>query len=197
MTELTSGIDTYGGTLLNHLEMLYQPGERNLAVSFCEMLGWSVTETDQKSDVGSTYMIVRFEPAESSYLDNVMFLSEMRPEHVALEKVLAVLRDTSPELASVTDAYAARARTYPFGIPHFGIRYRSFDAVEEVLDRFEHSLSSELKHRVTVTAVRPNDSRAMVGNLIQVFVYTDVICTGMFTFGQLIELQGQNRPVTA
>jgi hypothetical protein len=191
MTELTSGIDSYGGTLLNHLEMLYQPGERSLAISFCEMLGWSVTETEQKSDVGSTYMVVRFEPAESSYLDNVMFLSEMRPEHVELDKVLAILRDTKPEFASVVDAYATRARTYPFGIPHFGVRYRSFDAVEAVLDRFEHSLTAELEPRVTVTAVRPDDSRAMVNNLIQVFVYTDVICTGMFTFGQLIELQGQ------
>jgi hypothetical protein len=191
MAELTSGIDNYGGTLLNHLEMLYQPGERSLAISFCEMLGWSVTETEQKSDVGSTYMVVRFEPAESSYLDNVMFLSEMRTEHMELDKVLAILRDTQPELASVIDAYATRARTYPFGIPHFGIRYRSFDAVEAVLDRFEHSLTPELEPRVTVTAVRPDDSRAMVGNLIQAFVYTDVICTGMFTFGQLIELQGQ------
>jgi hypothetical protein len=191
MTVLTSGIDSYGGTLLNHLEMLYQPGERRLAISLCEMLGWSVTETDQKSDVGSTYMVVRFEPAESSYLDNVMFLSEMRPEHVELDKVLVTLRDTKPELASVIDAYATRARTYPFGIPHFGIRYRSFAAVEAVLDRFEHSLTPELEPRVTVTAVRPDDARAMVNNLIQVFVYTDVICTGMFTFGQLIELQGQ------
>jgi hypothetical protein len=197
MTELASGINGYGGTLLNHLEMLYQPGERGLAISFCEMLGWSVTETDQKSDVGSTYMIVRFEPAESSYIDNVMFLSEMRPEHAELDQTLGLLRDTKPELATVIDAYATRARTYPFGIPHFGIRYRSFDAVEAVLDRIEHSLTPELRSRVTVTAVRPDDARAMVGNLIQAFIYTDVICTGMFTFGQLIELQGQRDALTA
>jgi hypothetical protein len=125
-------------------------------------------------------MIVPFQPAESSYLDNVMFLSEMRPEHVELDRTLAILRDTKPELA------------------HFGIRYRSFDAVGTVLDRFEHSLTPELGPRVTVTAVRPDDRRAMVGsNLIQAFVYTDVICTGMFTFGQLIELQGQGGAVTA
>jgi hypothetical protein len=183
----------YPGTLLNHLEMLYQPGERELAVSFCKMLGWSVTETDRATEVGSTYMIVRFEPEESSNLDNVMFLSEMRPEHVELEKVLGAVLSNESDLERVVDAYATKARTRPHGIPHFGVRYRSFEQLDAVLERFERSLTPDLAPRVAVDAIRPEDPRAMAPDLIQAFVYTDVICTGLFTLGQLIELQGQRR----
>jgi hypothetical protein len=193
MTQLASDIAGYTGTLLNHLEMLYRPGERDLAVSFCNMLGWHVIETDTKTEVGSTYMIVQFEPADSSYLDNVMFLSEMRPEHVDLEKVVAALRHSDSELAQAFDKYSTKAKTRPHGIPHFGVRYRTFGDLEAVLDRLEGSLTPTLRSRVAVDAIRPGDPRAMVDDLIQAFVYTDVICTGLFELGQLIELQGQSR----
>jgi len=38
-------IGEYTGNLLNHVEALYRPGERELAVEFAEMLGCAVTDT--------------------------------------------------------------------------------------------------------------------------------------------------------
>lgn len=192
MAENPVDIRSYGGTLLNHLEMLYRPGERALAVSLCEALGWSVIDTDQRTDVGSTYMIVRFEPSDSNYLDNVMFLSEVRPEHSAVERAFAAALATDQELQRAVETYAAKARTRPYGIPHFGVRYRTFDDLEGVLDQLESRLTPELRPRVAYDAIRPGDPRALVDNLIQAFVYTDVICTGLFGLGQVIELQGQD-----
>jgi hypothetical protein len=193
MTDLLPGIRSYTGILLNHLEMLYQPGERELAVQFCEALGWQVIDTPQKTEMGSTYMIVRFEPAESEYQDNVMYLSEMRPEHVHLENTLSAVRADRADLQAAVDRYIAKAKTRPHGIPHFGVRYLSFDGVQATVDRLQASLPTELSSRVAVQVVRPGDPGALTNDLIQAFVYTDLICTGLFTLGQLIELQGQRR----
>jgi hypothetical protein len=48
-----------------------------------------------------------------------------------------------------------------------------------------------MKDRVKLRAIRPGDPEALTSNLIQAFVYTDIIATGLFCLGQVIELQAQ------
>ena len=182
----------YEGKGLSHLEVLYQEGERDLAVRFLELLGCAVVDTPQVNDTGTTYMMVHPEPLEEDPINNVFYLSQVRAPQRDLEAVLIDRMGSDAELAIVLDTYRNRARTTPFGIPHFGIRFPSFESIEPVLERLENITDEALKQRVNVKVVRPDGAQAMSSNLVQAFVYTDVIANGFFCFGQLIELQAQN-----
>lgn len=189
-------IDAYAGTLLNHIEMLYRPGERELAVAFCRLLGWEVVDTGAASETGPTYLFVHLEPSDPDRLNNTLYLSEMRPEQARLEATLDQLRRDSSALAEAIDRYREKAVSRPHGIPHCGVRYRSVADVEAVIARVQEetgSATSPLRGRVSVDPVRPSDPRSMTDELVQAFVYTDVMCSGLFALGQLFELQGQER----
>jgi hypothetical protein len=196
VTSTSCHIDAYDGVMLNHLEMLYRPGERDLAMSFCRMMGWDVTETGRASEVGSTYIVVRLEPRDPDYVNNVFYLSEIRDEQLRLERALDPLRRQDASLEVALDDYLEKARSRPHGIPHCGIRYRSFSAVQAIVDTLGSeiaSASSPFRGRVSVDAIGPDDPRSMSRELLQAFVHTDVVCSGLFLLGQLFELQGQER----
>jgi hypothetical protein len=48
-----------------------------------------------------------------------------------------------------------------------------------------------MQGRFRISAVRPGDASAMSDDLIQAFVYADIIASGPFRLGQVIELQAQ------
>lgn len=196
MADASLQIEAYEGVLINHLEMLYQPGERNLAIEFCRLLGWDVTETNQVSETGSTYIVVRPEPRDTNYVNNVFYLSEVRPIQLELERELDKLSHENSRLKKALQAYSTKARTNPYGIPHCGIRYRSFSDVETIVGRVKSEiscLSSQLGPRLSVDSIGPDDPRALTTDLLQTFVYTDLMCSGLFMVGQLFELQGQEK----
>ena len=184
----------YEGKGLSHLEVLYQEGERDLAVQFLELLGCSVIDTPQVNETGTTYMIVHPEPLEEDPINNVFYLSQIRAQQRDLEAVLKARMDDDAELANVLAAYRDKARTTPHGVPHFGIRFPSFESIEPVLERLENITDEGLRRRVSVRVVRPGGEHSLSANLVQAFVYTDVIANGLFCFGQLIELQAQKEP---
>ena len=186
-----ASLTEYQGRLLNHVELLYQRGERDLAVLFFEALGCTVVDTSRDAGTGSTILCVYPEETEQDRLNNVMYLSEVRAPQWELERVLGERLRDDPELRAAVERYEAKARTAPHGITHFGLRYPSFGALEAVIDRLQHHLPRPLEGRVAVDAVRPDDPRSMTDELIQAFVRTDVVCAGLFPFGQLIELQAQ------
>ena len=68
---------------LNHVEMVYRPGERELARRVFELLGLRV------SDDGGTWMFARIDPAIGDVANNACYASEMTPEQWALEQALA------------------------------------------------------------------------------------------------------------
>jgi hypothetical protein len=181
----------YRGRLLNHVELLYQRGERDLAIAFFEALGCRVVATDREIETGSTILCVYPEPDECDIVNNVLYLSEVRDPQWELERALAGAVDRDPALAAAVAAFRHKAATAPHGNPHFGLRYPSFAALEAVLDRLEHELDARLRDRVSVCVVRPSDSASMTDALIQAFVATDLVTAGLFTTGQLIELQAQ------
>lgn len=184
-----SSLTEYKGRLLNHVEVLHRRGERELAVALFELLGCTVVSRE-----GSAYTLVFPEHSEQDMVNNVLYLSEIRDAQHELEQALEERLGTDEGLRQAVERYDRKARTKPHGVPHFGLRYPSFADLEAVVDRLENDLPPALEGRVTVETIRPDDPRAMSPDLVQAFVRTDVVCAGIFTFGQLIELQGQRSP---
>ncbi len=177
----------YNGKGLNHVELLYQRGDRELAVELMEMLGCTAIPTSQVNETGSTYICIHPDDDDQDPVNNVLYLSEIRAPQHDLEEVLksTISRDTP--LSEVVEAYRHRARTLPYGIPHFGLRFPNFESIEPVLDRLENCTNPALTEHMSVMVLRPGDDAALTDNLIQAFVYTDIVATGLFCLGQVIE----------
>ncbi len=188
---MTTLLTDYPGRLLNHVEILYQRGERELAKSFFTVLGCTILDTATDSGTGSTILYVYPEATCQDRLNNVVYLSEIREPQWQLERVLEARLIDDRELREAIERYDHKARHDPHGVTHFGLRYPSFEDLEVVIDRLQHDLPPELADRVSVEPVRPGDRRSLTDELIQAFVRTDVVCAGLFPFGQLIELQAQ------
>ena len=91
----------------------------------------------------------------------------------------------------MVQAYRHKAETLPYGIPHFGLRFPTIESIELMLDALENCTIGHAGPVFKVMALRPDDPRALTKDLIQAFVYTDIIATGLFCLGQVIELQAQ------
>ena len=186
----------YPGRLLNHVEILYQRGQRELAKDFFALLGCTIVDTGTDAGTGSSILYVYPEETCQDRLNNVLYLSEIREPQWELEQLLAARLRDDVELRDAIAKYDQKARYHPHGVTHFGLRYPTFESLEVVIDRLERHLPPTMQGRVSVAAVRPGDSRSMTDELIQAFVRTDIVCAGLFPFGQLIELQAQ-RDVSA
>jgi hypothetical protein len=181
----------YDGKGLNHVELLYQRGERQLAMEFTRMLGCTPIETPQVNETGSTYICVHPDDEDRDGMNNVLYLSEIRAPQHDLEQGLKKSFAANTDLAALVEAYRHKARTLPYGIPHFGLRFPGFESIEPVLDRLETCSDPAMKDRFRVMAIRPTNAAALSSELIQAFIYTDIVATGLFCLGQVIELQAQ------
>lgn len=181
----------YHGKGLNHVETLYQRGERELAIAFTKMLGCTPIDTPQVNETGSTYVCVHPDDEDRDGMNNVLYLSEIRAAQHELELHMKRVIGADTALALVVDAYRHKAGTLPYGIPHFGLRFPSFESIEPVLDALENCTDPAMQGRFKVMALRPDNPKALSKDLIQAFVYTDIIASGLFCLGQVIELQAQ------
>ena len=176
---------------LNHVEMVYRPGERELATRVFELLGLRV------SDDGGTWMFARVDPAIGDVSNNACYASEMTPEQWALEQALAAALaadgDDSPGVRSTALGYLARLRGEPQRSFHFGIRLFDRDDFDATLDRIRAAENdSDLAGRVALIGVyHPDEPGALAKGMIQAFVRTDVVAAGLLAFGQHVELQWQ------
>lgn len=186
-------IGQYSGNLLNHIEALYRPGERDLALSLVEALGCSVSDTGFSGDGPESFLAIHPNPADPDIRNNAFYISPMRPEQQALEANLARLVRDDAGLSAALAGYRGAAQTLPFGVSHFGLRYTDEDALIGAVDKVRAALSEELGDRLHVRVFDPRDGERSDATVLQAFVYQDVIVSGSFTYGQLIELQGQTR----
>jgi hypothetical protein len=187
-----SRLADYHGRMVNHVETLYQKGDRELATHFVQTLGCTVVDTDTTVDTGSTILYAFPDPKEQDRLNNVVYMSEIRPQQQALEDALRPLLRGDRPAAKAFEGYVARALNHPHGVPHFGIRYPSFESLEQTLEELGEKMQGEFKDRVRFSQiVRPSHGSSMTGELIQAFIFTDIIVSGLFAIGQLIELQAQ------
>ncbi|TVV76631.1 hypothetical protein [Sphingomonas solaris] len=182
-------IATYKGTLLNHLETVYRPGERDVAIALVEALGCTITDTGFASDRGETFLAVHPNADDRDRESNVFYMSPMTAEQEAIETRLAHHVAADASLRDGVSAYRGKAHGRPFGIPHFALRYPSVDAVEAVAARLERLAAAGLGERLHLRIFRPEEADSARGRLIQGFVHQDVIVAGSFMLGQLIELQ--------
>jgi len=186
-------VSDYAGNLFSHVAVVYQPGERELAVEFVEALGCVATDTRARSDSGSPFISVHPNPDDRDPLNNVFYLSEMMPQQLALERALTARMENDPALREARKAYGNTALASPASVPHFALNFPSMAALEPVLERLASGLRPELADRVSTRVFRPGDPGAMGKDCTIAFVYTDIIVSGIGGFGQLIELQGRPR----
>ena len=172
---------------LNHVELVYAPGERPLARALFELLGCDV------HDSGGPFLSARIAHGQTDLANNCLYASEVTPEQWALEQALrAELGGGS--LAVPGAGYLRRLRAEPQRSCHFGIRYPTIEELDATLDRIEHveDHAPELAGRVSVSGVfRPGDPGSYTDTMVQAFVRTDVVASGLLSFGQHFELQWQ------
>jgi len=182
-------IAEYRGTLLSHVEALYRPGERDLAIDLVKALGCAVTDTGFNGDGTDTFLAVHPNPEDPDSQNNVFYISEVRPEQLSLEQHLQRLSEEDRPLSALLESYRAAACAKPFGIPHFALRYRDPREVQLAEARINAMREGPLAERLNLRVFYPGDADAAVGKSVQGFVYQDVIVSGSFLLGQVIELQ--------
>jgi hypothetical protein len=172
---------------LNHVELVYAPGERALARALFELLGCEVR------DSGGPFLSAKIATGQDDLVNNVMYASEVTAEQWALEQALRASIEGG-SLAGPAGEYFATLRGHPQRSCHFGIRFPTADDLDGALDRIEHvdDHAPDLVGRVAVSGVfRPGDPGSYTDTMTQAFVRTDVVASGLLAFGQHIELQWQ------
>lgn len=170
---------------LNHVEMVYRPGERELAGRVFELLGLRVV------DRGGTWFSALVDPAVADFSNNACYASEVTPEQWELEQSLAAALTSDDEVGVAGRGYLARLRDEPQRSFHFGIRFLERDDFDAALDRVRTADDDpDLAGRVSLVRVfHPDEPGAAAPNMIQAFVHTDVVAAGVLAFGQHVELQ--------
>ena len=146
------------------------------------------------SDAGGTWFTAFVEAGASDYSNNVLYASETTPEQWRLEQALTGALAGDGDVAHAGNAYLDRLRREPQRSFHFGIRYPTLDALDATLAEVDAAGRDgpDLAGRVAVTGVfRPGDPGAITDIMVQAFVRTDVVATGLLAFGQHVELQWQ------
>lgn len=172
--------------ILNHVELVHRPGERELAKEVFELLGCRAL------DRGGEFVSAMVEGIDEARPDNVLYVSEVTDEQWAFEQALEKTLGTEHVLHDAAERYLGRLRHEPQRSFHFGIRCedraeweRRLDAIRSVADTRPH-----LAGRVVVSGVFfPGDPGAYTDRMAQAFIWTDVIASGLLTLGQHIELQ--------
>jgi hypothetical protein len=173
---------------LNHVELVYRPGERALAARVFELLGC------RPVDRGGTFLTSFVEPAEGDYANNVFYASEVTPEQWEFECALAASLGSDGDVGAAAHAYLERLRREPQRSFHFGIRFPGLEQLDATVDRIRAVEDSDppLAGRVSVSGVyAPGDPGSYTDSMVQAFVRTDVVAAGLLVLGQHIELQWQ------
>lgn len=178
----------YQGGFLNHLEGVYRPDDRALAKELAEALGLLVREV-RFTETSHPLLSVHPNGEDLDPTNNVIFLYEMTPDDDAFVALLQDRMAADAELRSAVEARRERVRTRPASMPHFGLRYRSREALERVLDRLRAGLSADLAGRVSVAEMPAYKPIAGLPDIRQVFVSSDVFAIGSLGLDQVIELQ--------
>lgn len=122
-------IAQYAGKLLNHVEALYRPGERELAIELVEALGCAVTDTGFKGDGVDTFLAVHPNPEDRNPNNNIFYISQIRSNQLAVEERLRRLNEEDSEFAALL------ARKLSSGGPHEAVRNTAFRATIPLVAR--------------------------------------------------------------
>jgi hypothetical protein len=168
------------GRFLNHVALVYQPGERGLVRKVFELLGCDVREGS------GPWLSAGLDRSEQDRSNNAVYATEIAPEERAFERKLAKATSQG-DLAASREEFEARRKRNPQLFSHFGIRMSEQEQAD-ILARIDALDDPELEGRVEVRVFRPGDPDSFSPKLIQAFVFTDIVSLGMMP-GILIELQ--------
>ena len=197
-------------TALGHLALHYRPGDERPARRLLELFG--CTLVDNGPAPGSDgFCTVLVDKGTANHADNIMFLSKLPPEQLALEDAIrSSLAVGSATESALVAGFRGRSAAAPEVMSHIGLRYRSFEDLERVLADLESAAApgGELDGRIEIAKhrARPGldarvDARiaaspaftgdekpAFVDHWVQCFVNTDLCGFGVLAFGSTFEL---------
>jgi hypothetical protein len=175
---------------LNHAEFLHWPGESGLVLELFEALNCRV-EIDDTSQFGR-YLICRMAGTPGV---NDFFVSEAEAEVLALEAALRSQIETrGSDLGVAYQQFRRMLEQRPYRATHLGIRLPSIGIFDEVVARIESLINGKFAGRLSLgyAMTRTAEEAGNRRPLKQVWVWTDVISTGLLTTGQQIEIQTYN-----
>jgi hypothetical protein len=180
--------------MLSHLELIYAPGERALAATLLRALGFRVLDpqTDpipaNLGPAAAPFLIVYVDPESDDVFDNVLYVSEVSAPQRRFEAALRERLAEDGELGKLHEELRAAYANEPQGMTHIGVGFASAEEVERACERVARN--PQLAGRVVVSPVfRPGGPGSLDDRVVQAFVYTDVVATGLLCAGQQIELQ--------
>ena len=183
---MTVASDLETAQRLNHVEMVYRPGERDLAARVFELLGMRVV------DNGGEWLFALVDPSVGDASNNACYASQVTPEQWTLEQTLtSAMASGDSAVGTAAQAYADKVQAEPQHSFHFGIRYLERETFDATVDRFRAADDDPiLAGRATLLGVYdPSEPGAYAPGMFQAFVRTDVVAGGLLALGQLIELQ--------
>jgi hypothetical protein len=172
------------GRRLNHVEFAHRPGEAGLAVQLFEALGCTCELID--SPPYGQYVVISLDG--SPHGENDMFASEAEPEQLALEDAIGGAVGSGEAARQFRELQRARA----FRASHVGLRIPSVAALDETIARLEALQTGALAGRLELGFGMNRtieEARATNTPIKQIWIWTDVISTGLLTIGQQFELQ--------
>jgi hypothetical protein len=175
------------GTRLNHVEFLHRPEEGSLVVELFEAINCECEQID--SPPYGKYIVVHM---DSEFGRNDFFASEAEAEQLALEAAMQHQIDApDSDLAAGYTQYRQMLEQRPYRGSHIGIRLPSVAAYDEVVGRLEELSDGKFAGRLTVGhTIQRLDEEPQPGlPRKQVWVWTDLISTGLLSTGQQIEIQ--------
>ncbi len=170
--------------LLNHVELVYRPGEKDFAVAVFELLGF------RAFDDGGEFLAASADPAAPDIIDNTCYASQMTPTQWAFEQKLTEALQ-SGEVGRSHDAYREMLHREPQRAMHFGVHTSKLGDLEATVERVREAEKShpDLKGRVRVSGTfYPGGEGSLADNIVQGFFFTDVLASGLVSFGQHFEL---------
>ncbi|MBW2424328.1 MAG: hypothetical protein JRG86_08770 [Deltaproteobacteria bacterium] len=183
-----------GVRMLNHVELVYPPGERRLARLLLECLGFRVVDPqkdpvpEELGPAAGPYLIVFLDREDESVFDNVIYASEVREEQWRFESAIRDRLKKDEKLAELHEGLRDAFANIPQAMTHFGVAFPSADEVEQAMKRI--AATPELEGRVSLSKLYvPGGEGSADDRVAQGFVYTDVISAGLLCGGQQIELQ--------
>ena len=177
-----------GNRVLNHVEYAHRPGEADLVVTLFEALGCPCSKVDTQPY--GLYVVVDLDGSKHGLND--MFVSQAEPEQLALEDALRAGIDRDRELGDAYQGMRKMMRERPFRATHVGLRVPTVGDLNAVIARLETLAQGTLAGRLELgepfTRTR-EESEATMAPMKQLWIWTDLLSTGLLAVGQQIELQ--------
>jgi hypothetical protein len=195
---------------IGHLALHYRPGDEQRARRLLELCGCTLIDNGPAPGKDG-FCSVLLDESTASHAENLMFLSPVSQAQVELEDAIARgLRIGTPDEDPAAAAFMRFKYDKPESSAHIGIRYRSFEALEDTVKALEKAgkpggelagrleitkfkappgLDDEVDRRIASSPVFEGDELPSFAKWwVQIFVRTDLFAHGLLSFGQTIEL---------